>query len=60
MFGFQGMYEVVPNNYWFGRKWYYMDLDPAPRCPDHLTDEGRLFTNEQKEKDQGLKLTCVD
>lgn len=54
------MYDMTPNNYWFGRKWYYMPLDPSPKCPDHLSDEGRLFTNQDVKQDAGLKVACVD
>ncbi len=42
-----GMYDVMPGNFWFGKKWYHIKYDEVPpKCPDHLTENNKRFINQ--------------
>lgn len=54
---------MTPNNYWYGRKFYYLKKAPGvtpPLCPDSLSAKGDKFINQQGEEDQGLKVECAE
>ena len=55
------MYDMTPNNYWYGRKWYYMKKEMGampPHCPDELSANGAKFINQDGVEDDGLKVHC--
>ena len=57
------MYDMKPENYWYGKKWYFMKKAQGARpneCPDDLTSFGKRFTNEDHVTDNGLILKCID
>ncbi len=41
------MYDAMPGNFWFGKKWFYIKHNGSPpKCPDDLTSNGKRFINQ--------------
>lgn len=57
---FPGMYDATPGNYWFGKKWYHINVDPVPKCPENLTKDGKRFIDQHGKEDPGLTIECAD
>lgn len=52
-------YDMTPNNFWYGRKWYYMK-NKADLCPGGLNEDGSKWTNQDGALDAGLVIKCAE